>query len=223
MHPSAKTLAAVPYLAGLDDGTLEVLARAAIRREYEPGEVVFLEGEPCSGLYVVETGWVKAIKAAPSGREQVIRFAGPGEVFNEVAILAESPNVVTIIALEPTVAWVIGCETVLQLLDEQPHVARLVAQHLATRVLQLARLVEDLSLRTVEARLARTLLEGQGDTVRRRRWSTQTEMAARLGTVPDVLNRALRNLTEAGLIQVERQQIRILDRRGLEERSKLGA
>jgi hypothetical protein len=43
-----------------------------------------------------------------------------------------------------------------------------------------------------------------------------------LGTVPDVLNRALRNLVEAELIEVERQQIRILDREGLEDRSKLG-
>ncbi len=83
-------------------------------------------------------------------------------------------------------------------------------------------LVEDLSLRTVEARLARLLLEqSRGGTVQRRRWATQSEMAARLGTVPDVLNRALRSLVDEGLIQVERHQIQILDLQGLEARAML--
>lgn len=221
-HPAAKILAAVPYLARLDSKALDVLARATIRREYEPGEVVFLEGEPCAGLYIVETGWVKAIKMAPNGREQVMRFAGPGEVFNEVGVMSDSPNVVTIVALEPTVVWVIPRESMMRLLDEHPHLARLVAQNLAGRVLHLARLVEDLSLRTVEARLARVLLETEADTVKRKQWSTQAEMAARLGTVPDVLNRALRDLVEADLIEVQRHQIRILDREGLEDRAKAG-
>jgi Mn-dependent DtxR family transcriptional regulator len=70
----------------------------------------------------------------------------------------------------------------------------------------------------VEARLARLLLEqAQGDSVQRRRWATQAEMAARLGTVPDVVNRALRKLSEAGLIHVERHQIQILDQEGLKK------
>lgn len=222
-RPSRKVLSAVPYFAALDSATLEVMARAAVRREYEPGEVVFLEGDPCAGLFVVESGWVKAIKVAPNGREQVMRFAGPDEVFNDVAIMVDSPNVVSIVALEPAVVWVVPRETMLHLLDEHPGLARLVAQNLATRVLHLARLIEDLSLRTVEARLARLLLEeAKGDSIQRKRWSTQAEMASRLGTVPDVLNRALRSLVEAGLVEVERHQIRVLDRQGLEAKASPG-
>lgn len=223
VHEAAKRLAAVPYFAALDAAAVDLAARAVVRRTYDPGEVVFLEGEPCAGLYVVESGWLKAIKVSPSGREQVIRFVGPGEVFNEVAILVGSPNLVTIVALEASVVWVLPRQRILELLDAHPQMARIVAQKMAERALYLVHLVEDLSLRTVEARLAHVLLEqAQGNEVRRQRWSTQTEMAARLGTVPDVLNRALRNLVEAELIEVERNQIRILDREGLEERSKLG-
>ncbi|NLF74300.1 MAG: winged helix-turn-helix domain-containing protein, partial [Chloroflexi bacterium] len=86
----------------------------------------------------------------------------------------------------------------------------------------LVQLVEDLSLRTVEERLARLLLEqAQTDNLPRQRWATQAEMAARLGTVPDVVNRALRALAQAGLIAVERHQIRILDRDGLKAKSGL--
>lgn len=103
-----------------------------------------------------------------------------------------------------------------------PTLARVIIQNLAERVLHLLRLVEDLSLRSVEARLARLLLtQAMADLVQRRRWTTQAELAAQLGTVPDVLNRALRNLVEAGLIQVERHQIRILDRQGLETSAQL--
>ncbi|MCC6383358.1 MAG: winged helix-turn-helix domain-containing protein, partial [Dehalococcoidia bacterium] len=90
------------------------------------------------------------------------------------------------------------------------------------RIATLVQMVADLSLHSVEARLARRLLENvEGDIVYRRRWSTQAEMAAHLGTVPDVLNRALRSLAEAGLIQVERQQITILDRAGLTAKALL--
>jgi len=82
--------------------------------------------------------------------------------------------------------------------------------------MHLIRMVEDLSLRSVEVRLTRFLLEqAEGEAVRRRRWATQAEMAAQLGTVPDVVNRALRKLVEEGLIRVERRQIHILDQDGL--------
>jgi len=72
-------------------------------------------------------------------------------------------------------------------------------------------------VRSVEERLARLLLaQASEDTVSRQRWTTQAEMASRLGTVPDVLNRAL---VEEGLIQVERRRIRILDRPRLAARA----
>ena len=86
--------------------------------------------------------------------------------------------------------------------------------------MHLMSLVEDLSLRSVVARLARHLVEqSTGDVVSRRSWSTQSEIAAQLGTVPEVLNRALRSLTEEGLIQVERHQITVIDREGLEAKA----
>jgi CRP/FNR family cyclic AMP-dependent transcriptional regulator len=95
-------------------------------------------------------------------------------------------------------------------------------QDLAGRVLHLISLVDDLSLRTVEARLARLLVEqAVGDKVYRKKWATQAEMAARLGTVPDVLSRSLRNLAEQGVIQVERSLIQILDMEALEQKANL--
>ena len=93
---------------------------------------------------------------------------------------------------------------------------------MADRVAGLVQLVADLSLHSVEVRLARFLLEqAKGDEVVRRRWNTQSELAARLGTVPDVLSRALRALSEAGLIAVDRQRIQILNPVALGQRAQL--
>jgi CRP-like cAMP-binding protein len=94
-----------------------------------------------------------------------------------------------------------------------PEMALQVVQDMADRLIELTQMVAARSLHTVEARLARQLLEqADADRVHRQRWSTQAEMASLLGTVPDVLSRVLRSLVEENLIQVERHQIRILDR-----------
>jgi len=218
-----QVLSSIPYFAQLDPATLEAVTRAAIQRSFDAGQVVFLEGEPCSGLYVVQEGWLRSVKISPTGREQVIRFVGPEEMFNEIGVFAGGVNQVTVEALEATALWIIPRETLLGLMDTHPSLCRLITQNLAQRVLHLISLVEDLSLRTVEGRLARVLLEqSRGDLVSRQRWSTQAEMASRLGTVPDVINRALRNLVEGGLIRIERHQIHILDREGLADKANPG-
>jgi CRP/FNR family transcriptional regulator len=216
-------LAAIPFLRGLDAEVLTSLARTALWRSFPAGAILFLEGEAAAGLYQVHSGWIKVVKMSPEGREQVLRFLGPGETFNEIGVFGNRPNPATAIALEPTGLWLIERTAIRRLLETHPVVAVQVLERMADRVIELVGLVADLSLRTVEARLARLLLEqSAGDVVARQRWATQTELAARLGTVPDVLSRAMRGLVEAGLIEVERQHIRILDRAGLELRAMVG-
>lgn len=217
---AAQALSVVPYFAELDDRALRAVARAALRRDYRPGQIVLLEGELSSGLYVIEEGWLKVVKASAEGREQVLRFVGPGEAFNEAGVFAGARNPATVVALEPGTVWLIHRDAMLRVFDEHPRLARTVVESLAERVLHLASLVEDLSLRTVEARLARLLLErAEEGALQRRRWATQTEMAARLGTVLEVLNRALHRLADEGLIEVDRHQIRIRDREGLKDKA----
>jgi len=221
-HTAAQVLSALPYFAELDPATLKTVAQAAVRRDYETGQVVFWEGEPCAGLYVVQDGWLKMVKLSSDGREQVLRIVSAGETFNEVGVFTTAPNPVTVVALEPSTVWIIRRKVMLRLLDQHPGMARRILQNLAEHVLYLVSLIEDLSLRTVEARLARHLLERASDgRLHRRRWTTQAEMAARLGTVLEVLNRALQRLVAEGLIEVERHQIRILDRAGLEAKAML--
>ncbi len=212
----------LPYFTGLDAGELWRLAGLATWHEYSPGAVIFLEGDVNSGLYALDVGWVKVVKFSLDGREQVLRYFGPGEVFSEIGIFLARPNPATAIALEHTSLWRLHRSTLQPLFNAQPELLLHVMTNMADRIAQLADLVADLSLHTVEVRLARLLLEaGADDTLARQAWQTQAELAARLGTVPDVLSRALRTLADAGLIRFDRHQIMIIDRPGLQRRAQL--
>ena len=206
------------FFNGLDDTTLAELARAARRREYRAGEVIVLEGEAQPGLYFLDTGYVKVLKSAPSGREQTLRVLEPGGTFIAIGVVSRRLVPTKAEALEPTAVWLIPRETLTRLLRERPDFAQSVIERMAERMLFLVTLVSDLSLRSVTGRLARLLLDtAANDVMPRPRWFTQAELAARLGTVPDVVQRALRGLEADGLIAVDRAYIRILDRPGLEQ------
>ena len=215
-------LRTVPYFAGLGAAALQELAGLATWHEYAPGALIFLEGEDNTGLYSVQAGWVKVVKFSLDGREQVLRYFGPGEVFNEISIFLTRPNPATAIALEQCVLWQLQRAALQPLLAAHPELLLLVMANMAERITYLAGMVADLSLHTVEVRLARLLLDAATyDTLARQSWLTQAELAARLGTVPDVLSRALRTLADAGLIHVNRREITILDRSSLTQRALL--
>ena len=205
-------LLSVPYLGGVDAATLTAIGEAAVLRKYDAGQTIFIEGEASAGLFIVQDGYLKSVKVSMSGREQVVRVVGPGDVFNAIGVLASETNPGTVIALEDSTVWTIERTALLRLLDEHPALGGMIIQSLAMRVQQLMHQVEDFSLRSVEERLARLLIEEAVEgTVMRRKWDTQAAMAARLGTVTDVLNRSLRRLTDDGIVEVERDQICILD------------
>jgi CRP/FNR family transcriptional regulator len=193
---------------------LKRLARTLIERAYDKNAIIFLEGEPCHGLYIVREGCVKIYKVSVEGREQILHYMSAGESFNEVAVFDGGPNPANVSAVEPTTVWIVPSAAVADLIERRPEVARAVIQNLGTRLRHLVGLVEDLSLRQVSARLAKLLLEVEAG---QERALTQQEMAARLGTVREMIGRSLRQLEMRGLIQVEHGKIVIVDREGLEK------
>jgi CRP-like cAMP-binding protein len=215
-----KTLLLIPGFADLDPNLLRSLADAAILRKYDPGQFVFLDGSENSYYYIVQEGWLKASKISAAGREQILQFLGPNTTFNLNTLFTGNQTQFAVEVLEPSSIWAISREDLVKLMDDNSALARILSGQLAEQVNHLIRLIENLALQTVETRLASIFLEhSTGEIMERRSWSTQAEMAARLGTVPDVLNRALKKLADEGLIQVQRQQIRILDREGLQRKA----
>ncbi|MCC6298854.1 MAG: Crp/Fnr family transcriptional regulator [Anaerolineales bacterium] len=215
-----KRLRTFDFLRGLSDEPLSLLAKNAAWKVFEPEAVVFWEGDIESNLYYLQYGSLKVLKSSPDGREQVMRFIRAGEIFNEVGVLAKKPNPVTAVALEESGIWLIPRGALEEVLLAHPQTALRIIENMAEKIFSIVSLAADLSLKTVEARFAALLLEqAEGDVIERRRWTNQAELAARLGTVPDVLSRVIRELTKAGIIEMDRQSIRILDRAGLSARA----
>jgi len=217
-------LRAIPYFARLEGEALAAVTQVAVQRVYKRGQLILMEGEPCAGLFVVGSGWVKVFKVSPEGREQVLQVLGPGQSFNEVAVLDGGPNPASVIALEPTTLWVVDRTSMMRLLPRHPSLAMAVIENLAAKTRHLVSLVEDLSFRSVTARLARLLLERALDSeenakLARHRWMTQEEMASQLGTVREMVGRSLHLLEDEGLIKIDRHRIVLLDVEGLRLRA----
>jgi CRP-like cAMP-binding protein len=212
----------ISYFASLPDGLLEELASLARERHYARGQVIFLEGEPCAGLHIVDSGIVRIFKVSPQGREQVLEQLGPGGTFNDVAVLDGGPNPASAMAAEDARVWVVDRADIRRLAAVHPELAWALIESIAGRARHLVAMVEDLSLRSVKARLAKLLLAeaehtaGQAQ-INRDQMVTQAEMAARLGTVREMIGRALRDLADDGLITFDRHRIIIQDREGLVE------
>ncbi|MGA3259537.1 MAG: cyclic nucleotide-binding domain-containing protein, partial [Bryobacteraceae bacterium] len=81
-----RTLAKVAIFSGLTDSELQFLAERAVPRQFAPGEIVFGEGEPCAGLYIVERGNIRIFKSSSGGREQVLSIDGPDSSVAEVPV-----------------------------------------------------------------------------------------------------------------------------------------
>ncbi|MGB7875842.1 MAG: Crp/Fnr family transcriptional regulator [Anaerolineales bacterium] len=221
-----EVLKKISYFKELPDQVIVDLARTARQRHFEREQVVYIEGESAENIFVLESGWVKVTRMTSEGREQALAFMQPGEVFGEVAAFTGETYPATVTALEPVVVWVISTQFFVEMIQKHPGLALTVIQQLGKRTMYFIGLVEDLALRSVEARLAHTLLrhaemrDGQL-IVPRRPWTTFDEMAVRLGTVRDVLSRALKTLEAEGLLRVEKQAIVLLEAEGLAKRGDL--
>lgn len=218
---TTESLRVLPLFQVLDDAAVAEISRLAQRRSYAPGQLIGLEGEPCTVVYFVARGWVKVYKLSLEGREQVLTRLGPGQSLYLVPAFDGGPNPASAEALTEVILYAFRRDDFLWIVHRHPQVALTALQDLAAKLRHLTALVEDLSLRTVEGRLAKLLLNLAAETDEAPRRMTQQEMAAQLGTVREVVGRILVELEGDGLIRKERHRIVIVDRVGLEGRARL--
>lgn len=208
---SQAVLRQVPYFADLDEAGLSRIEERLVERRYERGKVVFMEGGPCQGLYVVRSGRLRIFKVSAEGREQVLMVAGPGETFNEVPNFDGGANPATAETLEPSVLYLLPKNDLLSIVETEPVVARAIMRVFASHLRHLTALVEDLSFRNVTSRVAKILLtqvqRTGADPDTRPPRLTQQQMAAMAGTAREVVGRALKALEQQGVIRVERGRV----------------
>ena len=207
---------------GLDEEVLELLASHAVERRLDRGQILFTAGEPAEGLFVIAEGSVRAFRTGMDGREQVIHVERAVTTIAEVPVFDNGDYPSTVAAEEPALLFFIRKSDIRAACIKHPELALTAAKVLAARLRRCAELVESLSLREVGQRVAKLFLDeaaargvetsaGVGFDQK----LTHNQLAARIGTVREVVTRAIMRLQSQGLIEVDGKKLTIPDVNGL--------
>jgi CRP/FNR family transcriptional regulator len=214
-----KTLKSNPFFQGLSEQSLQHLTGAMSLRRLERGEVLFWEDDPCAGLHIIQAGSVKLFRISPQGRQHIIRILQEGETCNEVPVFDGGLNPVNVEALEETTVWTVETEAVQALMRSDPEFMQKTIENLARMMRRLVKMVSEMAFYQVTNRLAGLIAEIPAEELSGEsgvRW-TQDQLAARLGTVREVVARSLRELERSGAIDAENRRIIIKDREVLQQ------
>jgi CRP-like cAMP-binding protein len=203
-------LADLPYFGALSPDRLAALAARTLCRTFASQTTLFAWEEPAAGLWIIEAGRVKICRVSPDGREHILRFAGPGDSFNEIPALDGGPNPASAITLSEVTAWVLPADVLRDVLRADHDLALAVIDVLAQRTRELVQQIEDLALCSVTARLARFLLLQLDNESLSGPGVTRASIAAHLATTPETVSRALRTLEDIGAVRFDRQDIVIV-------------
>ncbi len=199
---------------GVREDKLRALADKAVTRSVLKNVVVITEGEFTRSLYMIVSGKVKVYLNDESGKELVLDVKGPGEYFGEM-VLDEGPRSASVMTIEPCQFAVITMADFRAALLEHPEIALQVITNLIRMTRGLNENVRSLALLDVYGRVARMLLDlavEQGGHQVVQEKLTQQEMANKVGTSREVINRILRDLTTGGYIKIEDKKITIVKR-----------
>lgn len=171
-------------------------------------------GDSSPHLEVVVSGLVRVYVAAPEGRTMTVRYCRPGDLIGVVSLFASPLSLpVTIQAVTDTDVLAFRASLVRQAAEQDARVARALLDELSERVLAFVAEIPS-AFQTVRQRLARHLLDLASESQRGselRVAIAQQDLADAVGTVREVVVRALRELREEGLLRTGRDGIVLLD------------
>ena len=210
-------LGRTPLFRELDAEHLRVLAARAVERRFVKGELLFVAGDEARGLYVIVEGAVRAFRESADGREQVIHVERAGATVAEVPVFDDGVFPSSVAAETDAALLFIDKRDVRDLCREHPQIALAALKVLAGRLRRCAELVETLSLREVGQRLARLLLTEARTRGKRTEQGgfylkltlTNQQIAARIGSVREVVSRAFARLQQDRLVALEGRRLSI--------------
>lgn len=218
MDGAQGALAGIALFKGLSEAQLRAVEGLAVRKKFDRGQVVFLEGSVASGFYVVASGVVKVYKTSFEGKEQILHIFGPGEPFGEVAVFEGGLFPAHAMVVEPGELIFLEKDALKRLMSQDMTLTTNMIAALCRRLRDFARLVENLTLKETPARLAAYLLH-----VGELKGADEFELdvskgllANFLGTTRETLSRALTRLADMGCVRRDGRRIILTDRDELE-------
>ena len=205
-----KTLRGNQYFDELPDKLLKKISEHMNMREYPRGDVLFWEGDPANGMYIMEQGSAKIFRSSPQGRQYIVRILQERDTFAEVPAFDGGMHPVNVEALETCRVWEIDGETLRELVNFYPAFAQKIIRNYSQMLRGMVRMVSEMAFYQVTHRLAR-LIESMPQDKFGPHW-TQEQLAAQLGTVREVVARSLKELERSGAIKMEDRRILIADK-----------
>ena len=208
---------------GLSETELTFLAQRAVPRKFSSGEIVFSEGDPCTGMYVVEAGHIRIFKTSTGGREQVLSIDGPGSSVAELPVFDGGNYPASVSAVEDSTLLFISKQDFQSLCLTHPQVALKVLRVVGARLRKLVGIIEELSFTTVRHRLAGFLVrlaQREGTKVSAGIEVTlpasNQELASQIGTVRELVSRNLSRFQSEKLIEMDGRRVVIANLKALE-------
>ncbi|AEG61524.1 Crp/Fnr family transcriptional regulator [Desulforamulus ruminis] len=224
MSENLRYLQKVPLFHGLSEDQLLEISRLLFERSYNKGRIIFMEGEPGEAVYILKAGFIKLTKRLEDGREHILHFVNPGEVFAEVVLFGGGNYPATAEVQEASVVGVLRNQDIERLLSSHPNMAVEMLRIMSKRLRTAQEKIMNLALHDTSRRLAFTLLkmaEDHGVTHPRGTLInfslTNQEFANLTGTSRETVNRMLNSFKRAGAIDIERQQIILTNKNKLED------
>lgn len=218
-----QTLAKTPLFSGLTESELAFLAQRAVPRHFSAGETVFGEGEPCAGLYVVESGQIRIFKSSAGGREQVLSIDGPGSSVAELPVFDGGNYPASVTAIGDATLLFVSKQDFQALCLAHPQVALKVLRVVGVRLRKLVGIIEELSFTTVRHRLASFLLRLAHAEGRRTPNGVEValpisnqELASQIGTVRELVSRNFSRFQSEGMLKIDGRSVIIHDLKALE-------
>lgn len=201
---------------------VRLLAARTTRKRFRGGELLFSEGEPCNGLFLIARGRVRIFKTSVNGREQVLGVNGPGDSVAELPVFDGGPYPASAMAVEDAEIAFISRRDFNAYCLAHPEVSLKVLSVVGARLRHLVGIIEELSFTTIRQRLISVLVklahtEGRASAagIEIQLPATHQELANQLGTVRELISRNLMRLQAEGLLEVDARRIVVRDLKAL--------
>lgn len=211
-------LSVLPLFCDFNNAEVARLAEGCTVKRVARGEMVCRQGEPCEEFHVVVIGQVKLFVISPIGQEKVIELVGPGNTFGEALMFSGKPYVVNVQALADTTLLVVGKQTVCDEIHREPRFAMRMLAGMSRRMHSLVNDVQAYALYSGMQRVIGYLLHDQpvgdcatGDVITVTLPASKATIASRLSITPEYFSRVLHELEAAGLIEIDKRDVRIRD------------
>ena len=211
-------IASAPMFDGLDRAHAEALASASRAIFIPGGQVLFRRGTPSTGFYVVSGGRMQLSVSNSEGMVRVLEIISPGGAFGHGVMFVREPYPVDATALVDTDLVFVPATAVDAIMDEDPTMARLMLSSISRRLQAKIQDIAMLSLQSATQRIVAYVLGAIPVDAAHRGRPTSVELpatkqvlASSLGMTPETFSRAMRTLSDRGLIVVAGPVLRIPD------------